>query len=195
MSRLDSPRIGALILAAGDSRRMGRPKALLPLPGGTFLEVLTHSFCHAGIGPILAVLGDEAEEIRHAVKLDLLRIVINPDPSRGQLSSIHCGLDALADDEVEALFIAPVDSPRVSSATLRKMMEALPGHPLVVPVHGGRRGHPPLFSSSLFPALRRAPVETGARALVHATVDRLELPCDDPAILEDFDVPEQLPRA
>src|SRR5262245_10989631 len=107
MSRLDSGRIGALILAAGGSRRMGRPKALLPLPGGTFLEVLTRSFCHAGIGPILAVLGDEAQEIRHAVKLDLLRTVINPDPSRGQLSSIHCGLDALADDEVEALFIAP----------------------------------------------------------------------------------------
>lgn len=174
---------------------MGRPKALLPLPGGTFLEVLTHSFCHAGIGPILAVLGDEAQEIRHAVKLDLLRVVINPDPSRGQLSSIHCGLDALAEDEVEALFIAPVDAPRVSSATLRKMMEALAGHSLVVPVHRGRRGHPPLFASSLFQALRRAPLEAGARALVRATVDRLELPCDDPAVLEDFDVPEQLPRA
>ena len=189
-----SRRIGALILAAGDSRRMGRPKALLPLEDRTFLEVLLGRLSFAGVAPILVVLGDASEEIQSVAKLSLARVVLNPEPSRGQLSSIHCGIRALAPDEVDGLFIAPVDTPRIQAATLRRMMEALAGHPLVVPVFHGRRGHPALFSANLFPALLGAPLDEGARAVVHATQDRLELPCDDPAVLEDFDAPGDLAR-
>ena len=172
---------------------MGQPKALIPLEGRTFLETLLERFVRAGIAPILVVLGDAAQEIRNVMKLDLARIVVNPDPSRGQLSSIHCGIQALAPHEVEGLFIAPVDTPRVKVTTLQSMREALIDHPLVVPVFQGRRGHPALFSSSLFPDLLRAPQEQGARFVVHATPNRLELPCEDPAVLEDFDTPEDLP--
>src|SRR5258705_9082920 len=86
------PRIGALVLAAGESQRMHRPKALLPLEGRTFLETLMDRLARAGVAPILVVLGAASEEIRHAVKLSLARVVINPEPSRGQLSSIHCGI-------------------------------------------------------------------------------------------------------
>ena len=74
------------------------------------------------------------------------------------------------------------------------MMQAMPGHPLVVPIYQGRRGHPALFSAALFPDLLRAPLDQGARAVVHATPDRVEVSCDDPAVLEDFDLPEDLPR-
>ncbi len=193
MTRPDSPLpIGALILAAGDAQRMGRPKALLPLEGRTFLETLMQRFTSAGIAPILVVLGGAAEEIRSVVKLGLARVVVNPDPSRGQLSSIHCGLQALAPREVAGLFIAPVDTPRIQVTTLQSMKEALADHPLVVPVFQGRRGHPALFSASLFPDLLRAPLDEGARFVVHATPNRLDLPCEDPAVLEDFDVPEDL---
>ncbi|PYQ14147.1 MAG: hypothetical protein DMH00_02495 [Acidobacteria bacterium] len=185
-------RVGALILAAGDSSRMGRSKALLPLEGRTFLEVLLDRFVRVGAAPILVVLGGAAPDILCTVKLSLTRVVINSDPSRGQLSSIHCGLDALAPREVDALFLAPVDTPRVRPETLRKMIEALPGHSLVVPVHRERRGHPALFAADCFPALRQAPPDQGARAVVHATSDRLELPCDDPGVLEDFNTPEDL---
>lgn len=188
----DGPRAGALILAAGDSRRMGRVKALLPLEGRTFLETLIDRFARAGIAPILVVLGSSAGEIRSVVKLSLARVVINPDPSRGQLSSIQCGIGALAEDEVDALFLAPVDTPRVGSATLRAMLAALADRPLVVPTCANRRGHPALFSSSLFRDLLDAPPDQGARAVVHATADRLELPCDDPAVVEDFDAPADL---
>jgi molybdenum cofactor cytidylyltransferase len=186
-------RIGALILAAGDSRRMGRPKALLPLEGRTFLETLMDRFVRAGMAPILVVLGGAAEEIRNVVKLSLARVLVNPDPSRGQLSSIHCGIQALAPGEVDGLFIAPVDTPRVQIVTLEQMRGEFPGRPLVVPVYQGRRGHPALFSASLFPELLHAPHDQGARAVVHATSRRLEMPCDDPAVLEDFDAPEDLP--
>ena len=184
------PRVGAIVLAAGESRRMGRLKALLPLEGRTFLEVLIGRLSEAGVGPIVLVLGSAAEEIQSAVKLSLTRVVRNPDPTRGQLSSILCGLEALASDDLDGIFIAPVDTPRVRLETLRRMLEAFPGRPLVVPVYRGRRGHPALFASSLFPALRQAPSEIGARAVVHDQADRLELETDDPAVVEDFDRPE-----
>jgi CTP:molybdopterin cytidylyltransferase MocA len=189
------PRIGALILTAGEAQRMRRPKALLSLEGRTFLETLMERFARAGIAPILVVLGGAAEEIRSVVKLGLARVVVNLDPSRGQLSSIHCGLQALAPREVEGLFIAPVDTPRIKVATLQAMVEALADHPLVVPVFQGRRGHPALFSAALFPELLRAPLDVGARFVVHATPNRLDLPCEDPAVLEDFDTPEDLPTS
>lgn len=186
-------RIGALILAAGDARRMGRVKALLPLEGRTFLEALLERFARCRVGPIVVVLGRDAGEIQTALKLGLARVVVNEDPSRGQISSVRCGLEALAPDEVDGLFLAPVDAPRVRIETLEAMIAALPGTPLVVPTFRGRRGHPALFSSSLFAALRDAPPDQGARAVVHATADRLELPCEDPAVVEDFDLPGDLP--
>jgi molybdenum cofactor cytidylyltransferase len=173
---------------------MGREKALLCLHGRTFLELLLARFMSVGVSPILVVLGRAAQEILSVVKLSPARTVINPDPSRGPISSIQAGILALRPAEVEALFVAPVDTPRVRESTLVKMMEALPGHPLVVPLFGGRRGHPALFSACLFPALLSAPQTQGARAVVHATSDRIELPCDDAGVLEDFDAPEDLPR-
>ena len=185
-------RIGALILCAGESRRMGRPKALLPLGGRTFLETLSDRLSEAGADPIVAVLGADAALIRGAVALPHLRFVINPDPRRGQLSSIHCGLDAVSGDDLDGVFLAPVDTPRVLTVTLRRMIGALGKAPLIVPTFEGRRGHPALFAASLFEAIRRAPLEEGARAVVHACSDRLELDCGDPAVLEDFDTPEDL---
>jgi molybdenum cofactor cytidylyltransferase len=193
MTRERAARVGALILAAGEARRMGRPKALLPLGGRTFLEELLDRFRRAGASPLLVVLGSAAREILDAADTGAARIVINPDPGRGQLSSIHCGLDALRPGEVDALFIAPVDTPRVAVETLIRMMGQFPGTPLVVPSCGGRRGHPALFSASLFSALRSAPAEQGARAVVQSTPGRLEMETDDPAVLEDFDRPEDLP--
>jgi len=74
-------------------------------------------------------------------------------------------------------------------AGLRRMLDAFPGRHLVVPTYRGRRGHPALFASSLFPVLRQAPPEIGARAVVHGRSDRLELDTDDPAVVEDFDRP------
>lgn len=185
-------RIGAILLAAGESSRMGRPKALLPLEGKTFLEVLGDRLIGAGVSPIALVLGASAGEIESSLNLTRFRVVRNPDPSRGQLSSILCGLDALAADRLDGVFLAPVDTPRVRIESLERMMASLPGRRLVVPTYRGRRGHPPLFAASLFSALRAAPPDAGARAVVHATVDRLDLDCGDPAVIEDFDQGEDL---
>lgn len=172
---------------------MGRPKALLPIAGRTFLETLFNRLALSGASPIVAVLGADAALIRASVALPRLRFVVNPAPQRGQLSSIHCGLDAMSGEELDGLFIAPVDTPRVQAATLRRMIASLYPAPLVVPTFEGRRGHPALFATSLFEALRQASPQEGARAVVRARADRLELDCGDPAVLEDFDTPEDLP--
>jgi CTP:molybdopterin cytidylyltransferase MocA len=190
----EAPRIGALVLCAGESRRMGRPKALLPLQGRTFLETLCSRLASAGVDPVVVVLGAAADQIRGAVSLPTVRFVVNPDPARGQLSSILCGLEAVATDDLDGVFIAPVDTPRVRPASLRRMIDALRSSPLVVPTYAGRRGHPALFAARLFESIRRAPAAEGARAVVHAQADRLELDCGDPAVLEDFDKPDDLPR-
>ncbi len=192
MSASRPVRVGALVLAAGEARRMGRTKALLPLEGRTFVEVLIGRLTDAGVAPIVLVLGSAVDEVRQVARLSLARVVQNPDPARGQLSSIHCGLDALASDDLDGVFIAPVDTPRVRVETLRRMLDAFPGRPLVVPTYRGRRGHPALFASTLFTALRQAPPDMGARAVVHGRSDRLELDTDDPAVVEDFDRPEEL---
>ena len=192
MSGSRPPRVGAIVLAAGEARRMGRTKALLPLEGRTFVEVLIGRLTDAGVAPIVLVLGSAFDEVRQAVRLSLARVIQNPDPARGQLSSILRGLDALAFDDLDGVFVAPVDTPRVRVATLRRMLDAFPGRHLVVPTYRGRRGHPALFASSLFPVLRQAPPEIGARAVVHDRSDRLELDTDDPAVVEDFDRPEEL---
>jgi CTP:molybdopterin cytidylyltransferase MocA len=188
-----TPRIGALVLCAGESRRMGRPKALLPLEGRTFLETLCDRLSEAGVDPLVVVLGATAQEIRNAVSLPKARFVVNPDPARGQLSSILCGLETVSEDGLDGVFLAPVDTPRVRTATLRRLIDALGRSPLVVPTFGGRRGHPALFAASLFEAIRHAPADQGARHVVHTQTDRLELDCGDPAVLEDFDTPEDLP--
>ena len=188
-------RAGAIVLAAGEGRRMGRPKALLPLEGRTFLEVLLGRFRDAEVAPAVVVLGTSADEILQEVPPGGALFVRNPDPSRGQLSSVHCGLDALAGKDLDAVFLAPVDVPRVRADTLRRMVSALPGRRLVVPRFGGKRGHPALFGRDLFPALREAPKDRGSRAVVHAESSRLELDVDDAAVLEDFDRPEDLPPA
>lgn len=154
-----SLRVGAIILAAGFSTRMGRTKALLPLEGRTFLEVLTDRFMQARVGPILVVIGPHSDAIRLSVKTSLVRMVINPRPEQGQLSSLHCGLDALPKG-IEGVFVAPVDAPRVKARTLRRMVEKLDSHPLVVPRFQGRCGHPTLFAAELFGALRRASLQT-----------------------------------
>lgn len=174
---------------------MGRTKALLPFEGRAFLEVLLDRYAAAAVAPLIVVLGSAAEEVMNSVKLSMARVVVNPDPSRGQLSSVHRGLDALLPDEVDAVFLSPVDTPGVRTGTLERMMEALSGRSVVVPRFQGRRGHPALFAASRFSALRQASPEVGARAVVHAASDLMELPTEDPAVIQDFDRPRDLPSA
>jgi molybdenum cofactor cytidylyltransferase len=187
--------LAAIILSAGASSRMGRPKALLPYREGTFLEHLIQATRHPRIGVTRIVLGAGAEEIRTAAKLDASMVVLNPDWQQGQLSSICAGLRSLEGIKTDGMILCPVDHPLVSATLVSHLIEQFyaNGKPIVLPVHNNRRGHPVIFSSALYEELLAAPADKGARAVVWAhSADVLEVPTDEEGVILNINNPDML---
>ena len=189
--------LAAIILAAGDSIRMGTPKALLPDPDGRpFVARLVRSFSAAGLDELVIVTGATHEAVVQALAADGPPVspvcVRNPDPSRGQLSSLWIGLEAVARPDVDGVLVTPVDIPMIRPATIRQVVESWSRTraPIVRPAVGARHGHPVLFDRIVFDDLRRAPLTEGARVVVHANIDRLvNVAVDDEGCLLDVDTP------
>lgn len=160
-------RTAAIILAAGEGRRMGGPKALLPIDGTTFLAHVSRLFARPDIALVVVVLGAEAERVRREAGLDdEVRVAVNERWREGMLSSVWCGLDVAESQGVDAVLLHPVDNPLVRPATVDAVLAALAAGALVaVPSHGGRRGHPAGFARDAWPALRTAPPDRGARSV------------------------------
>jgi CTP:molybdopterin cytidylyltransferase MocA len=185
-----------LVLAGGASTRMGSPKALLNDDRGEpFVVRVSASMIAAGLERLVIVSGREHESIVAALDARHLpsapKVVRNPDPSRGQLSSLWVGMDEIVAD-TEALVVTLVDVPLVRPSTIRSVIEAWrrTRAPIVRPAVGVRRGHPVVFDRSVFDELRQAPLEQGARVVVRAHADRiLDLPVDDPGCIVDIDTP------
>ena len=190
----------AVILAAGFSTRMGRDKARLPIPGGGwFLSRLSKTFLEAGCSEVIAVVGPLGDEIHAAAARERLavRFVVNPDPSRGQLSSLQEALAVLSAHEPSGLLMSPVDQPIVRAATVRRVIEewTRSAAPVVRPAHGGQHGHPVLFDARVLGELRRADPAVGARTIVRAHADEArDVEVDDPGAFEDVDTPEDYRR-
>ena len=188
-----------VILAAGESSRMGSPKALLPYRGTTFLEHLAgllSRFSPERLDPVLLVLGHDADRIHQSVDLAAgVRVLVNPQYRLGQLSSLQAAVRSLAGSAATGLLVAPVDhpciGPEVVEALLAVFAEENPE--VAVPTFGGRRGHPVVFSARLFPELLEAPLEQGARAVVRRQAVR-EVPVSEAGILADIDDPEVYER-
>jgi molybdenum cofactor cytidylyltransferase len=189
--------LGAIVLAAGDSTRMGRPKALLPdASGRPFVARLVRTFGAAGIDEVIVVTGASHDAIVAALDGDGLplvpRVVRNHDPSRGQLSSLWTALDAIEHLQLDAFLMTPVDVPMVKEQTIRAVVEAWRRRhpPIARPVMGDRHGHPVLFDRTLFAELRRAPLAQGAKAVVHRHEPQLlNIDVDDEGCLTDVDTP------
>jgi molybdenum cofactor cytidylyltransferase len=159
----------------GASSRMGSPKALLPYQGRPFLEHLLEVTSHREIGVRRVVLGAQAEPISKAVNLKADEIVINHDWEKGQLSSIQAALRTLPPG-TNGILLCLIDHPLISSALVQDLIEQFSKSksPIVLPVYEGRRGHPVIFSASLYDELLRAPLDTGARAVVWAHKGEIE---------------------
>jgi molybdenum cofactor cytidylyltransferase len=189
--------IAALILAAGESRRMGSPKALLPYRGLTFVEHLLAATRVPRIGATRVVLGAGAAEIRGRLPVRDSEIVVNEDWESGPLSSIWAGLRSLPDSDVEAALICPVDHPLVTLRLIAGIIAAFDrsGKAIVLPTFLGRRGHPVLFASRLFSELMGAPLDVGARAIVRAHRGEIEeVPTEEEGVVLNLNDPEALGR-
>ena len=147
--------IAGLILAAGESRRMGRDKALLTFHGKSFLEAIIQNLNAAGIEKITVVLGHHAEVIQAKVDLAAAQVVVNHEYQRGQTSSLQVGLEAVARDQPDAVILCLVDHPAVSAEVIARLMEHFESThaPVIIPTHKGEHGHPVVISKALFPEL------------------------------------------
>jgi CTP:molybdopterin cytidylyltransferase MocA len=183
--------VAGLILAAGESRRMGFPKAMLRYREETFLDTLIGLFAPY-CSPIVVVLGAHADRIREST-LRTAMFVVNEDYQRGMTTSLQCGLRTLP-PQVDSVLFTLVDHPAVSTATIKSLLAA-PWPQLRVPRHGGRRGHPIWFSRELIPEFLAIPETGAARDVVRAhSADTQFLDVDDPGILADIDDPVEYGR-
>ena len=144
-----------VILAAGASSRMGRPKALCDFDGRTCIELALDACRQASLAPPIVVLGFQAATIRRRVRFGNATVVMNEGAERGQTSSLKAGLSALP-DHAEAFLLYPVDFPLVCAAELGLLVTAWrarsSGRRIFIPSHDGRRGHPVLFPIAVSPA-------------------------------------------
>ncbi len=189
------PPPAGVILAAGESSRMGFPKALLPYRGATFLEYLV-GLLSGRVDPLFLVLGHDADRIRAATRLPPnVRVLINENYQRGQLSSLHTAIRALEATATAGLLVALVDHPCIGAEVVEALLTVFAAErpDVLVPTFEGRRGHPMIFSARLFPELLEAPLEQGARAVVRRHAVR-EIAVSDPGILADIDDTETYRR-
>lgn len=194
-----SPRVAAVILAAGLSRRMGGPNKLLaPIDGVPMIARVADAFLGSKARPILVVVGHQADDVRAALTGRPVRFVVNPDFEEGLGASLRAGIEAIGEG-LDGALVGLGDMPRVTSAHIDALIDAFdPAGPatIVVPVHDRKRGHPVLWSARHFLEMRKLGGDVGARALLERHADAvLAVPIDDAAVHLDVDTPEMLAEA
>jgi len=184
--------INAIVLAAGRSERMGKLKPLLKFNDTTFLGQIISVLKISDVDRITVVLGAEAETIKKSADFSGTNIVINKDYQRGQLSSLIAAIEQ-APQETDAILLCLVDNPFITREVVNKVVSKFKetNNPIIVPVFNKERGHPTLFSRSLFNELLNAPEEKGARHVLYSNEGKiLELEVSERGILIGIDTPE-----
>jgi molybdenum cofactor cytidylyltransferase len=189
------PRIAALILAAGASRRLGQPKQLLRVAGETLLRRTARLALEAGCAPVLAVLGHAAGQMRPEVDSPPIHAIFNEKWEEGMGSSLRCGVSALVEfrPKVDDLLVLVCDQPRLTADHLRALLglhhasDAL----ITASYYADQSGVPAIFAAELFPQLQAAQGDRGARELIRQQAARTQT-VDWPDGAFDLDHPEQL---
>ena len=184
----------AVVLSAGESSRMGRPKALLPIQGQKFIERIIRVIGQSRVGRTIVVLGHHADQLRGQIEHLPVEVVINPDYRSGQLSSLQVAIRHIRDDDrCDGMLVHLVDHPFIDVALVDALIESFfeTKQMIVVPSYKGKRGHPVIFSRELFGELLNAPLDQGAKAVVNAhRQETLEIEWHDEGITLDIDTPE-----
>ena len=180
---------------------MGRAKALLPTPNDeSFVTRIVRVLRDGGVADVVVVISPDGDAIRSALSSLRVppRLVVNPDPDQGQLSSLLAGLHTIDRPGVVAMLLTLVDVPLVDPHTVRALLRAheRTRAPIVRPSRAGRHGHPVVFDRSVFGELRNADPSTGAKPVVHAHLDRaVDVPIDEEGPFVDVDTPADYERA
>jgi molybdenum cofactor cytidylyltransferase len=188
----------ALLPAAGASRRMGRPKLLLPVDGRPMVAGVVEALRGGGVREIVLVTAPGDEALQTWARQNGVTVAINPDPGRGMLSTIQEGVAALAGNlEGEILLVSPADLPHLKADTvaglLRKMIET--GAPLAHPTYHGQRGHPLAIAPWLVPEIATLDRNIGLKQLRDRhEAELLEIAVEDAGVVQDVDTPEDYER-
>ncbi len=181
--------ISAILLAAGQSKRMGKPKQLMPLGNSTIMEQAIDNLLNSRVSEVIVVLGYEAEAMAEKVANRPVKIAINPAYYQGMSASIVAGLN-LVSDKAEAVMLVLADQPFVDSQTINSLMEAFVAHNrgIAIPVYQGRRGHPVIFAIRYKGELSRLKGDIGGREIIDRHPDDvLEVAVNCEGICIDID--------
>jgi molybdenum cofactor cytidylyltransferase len=194
-----APSFVGVILAAGESSRMGRDKALLDWRGQSFLEATLELLApHTQLSIVVA--GKNSEALAPLIYAKAGFLTVNPRPELGQFSSLQVGLQEVLNRGRDAAVVALVDRPPCESSTLERLLDEfaeahLKGKWAVVPEYAGKHGHPFVVGREMMEAFLKAPATSSAREVEHALVDRiLYLPVTDPLVALNVDTPEDYAR-
>lgn len=193
------PGVWAILLAAGESSRMGELKALLPWQGVTLLEHQLRSLLDAGVQQVVVVLGHDADRLKPLVEaVDGASSALNLDYLQGKTTSLKSGVAALTGQDVTDVLLLNVDQPR-NTDTVRTLLERhqASNFLITIPTHGGIGGHPIFINAELLPELADIDEESqGLKAVVRRHADATErFEVDDPTLLWDLNTPEQYQQA
>jgi molybdenum cofactor cytidylyltransferase len=190
--------VGAVVLAAGKSERMGQNKLFLSFNGKTLLDNVLDAVTAAGISEQVIVLGHEPELVNEALKprSPTLKITVNEAYEQGMTSSFQTGLRLLS--HVDAAFLVlgdePIFDPKLLKVMMHKMESSLGEALIISPVHNGKKGHPLLFHRQLFPEILNLKNSQTIRDIVHLHIDRM-LTVEAPQwTILDIDTPDDYAR-
>jgi molybdenum cofactor cytidylyltransferase len=184
--------LSAILLAAGESKRMGEPKQLMPLGKHTLLEQAIDNLLNSPVDETIVVVGHKAEEITRAIATKPVKIMFNPNYQQGMSTSIVAGL-ILVDPASQAVMLALGDQPLVESRTINQLIDAFNSHGkgIAVPTHRGKRGHPIIFNIKYKAELLELEGDIGGREIIkNHPDDVLEVAVDSTGVITDINTQE-----
>lgn len=188
---------GIIILAAGESKRLGKPKQLLSFDGNTLLARVANTACESGLNPVIAVLGANDDKISATLNIPGLMVVKNNDWKEGMASSIRIGLTSMLDlaPQVDGVIVLVCDQPYLNQDLIKALIEGQrdAGRPIAAASYGDKMGTPALFHKSIFPELMSLSGDTGARKILDKMREDV-VAIDFEMGIVDIDTPEDYER-